>query len=181
MTSDTLPSSSSSQPPAGGNASQLPVDPILLGPEDFADTDSDHSDEEVEEPPQAPTPTPSAQESEPVSDTSATPQPGRQRTSRGGTKRKRGEIDIERLMERSQKDWAERDDKRLKAQADSQIEIARIQAESHERIMEAQRQMEKENQENQSALERDREERQTRTIQTILSSMVDIVNAKNNT
>jgi hypothetical protein len=51
-------------------------------------------------------------------------------------RRSKGDSELKRLLDLNRSDWAEREDKRLKTQADVQLQIARIQTESQERLLE---------------------------------------------
>ena len=83
---------------------------------------------------------------------------------------------LKRFIDLNRNDWAEREEKRLKIQGDIQLQIARMQTESQERLMEMQLQREDRRDETQLRREEKRDERHLQMIQSIMTSMVGIVN-----
>jgi hypothetical protein len=92
----------------------------------------------------------------------------RQKSS-ASSRRTKGDGELKRLVELNRSDLAEREEKRLKIQSDTQIEVARIQAESQERIMDKQLQ-----------IQREQNEGQQQMFQNIMASMLQIVTAVSN-
>jgi len=106
----------------------------------------------------------------------------------GSTRRNKGDGELKRLVELNRNDFAEREEKRQKIRAETQIEVAQIQAESQERMLdkqmlmkreesETQMQMQREERELQRELQKEREERQLQMFQGMMASMVQIVTA----
>jgi hypothetical protein len=93
------------------------------------------------------------------------------------THRSKSDGELKRLIDLDRGDWAEREEKRLKMQADVQIQIARIQAESQERFLEMQMQMQRDEREYQREREKERDERQLQMIQSVMASVIGIVNS----
>ena len=90
--------------------------------------------------------------------------------SREGT----GYGELRKLVELNRSDYEKREEKRSKIQADTQLQVMRIQAESQERLMSMQLQMQREDREAQ----RERDERQLKMIQSIVTSLVQVVNTR---
>jgi hypothetical protein len=174
VTSDTL-SQRVQLPSPWQTPSQLPSDSLILSPNDWPENDPEQqhnfsASREVDEDavddsnssddlPAASTPVPSA-------GTSTSTRLKRKSSISGRGNRRRGNGDLTRLPELNRNDWAEREEKRLKMQADTQLQIARIQAESQERILEIQMRRDKE-----------RDERQLQMFQSLMDSVIQIVNS----
>lgn len=108
-------------------------------------------------------------------------------TPSASVRKNKGDGELRRLVELNRKDFAEREEKRQKVQADTQIEIARIQAESQEKIMDKQLQIKREENESQMRMQREerelqgeREERQLQMFQGMMASMIQIVTTRSN-
>jgi len=82
--------------------------------------------------------------------------------------------ELQKIIELTNDGWEKREEKRSKIQAETQLQITRIQAESQERLMGMQLQMQREDREAQ----RERDERQLQMIQSIMASLVQVVNTR---
>jgi hypothetical protein len=113
--------------------------------------------------------------------------PTRARPRPESSRKRKGDGELKRLIDLNRNDWAEREEKRLKIQGDIQLQIARMQTESQERLMEMQlrredrrdeTQLRREEKRDETQLQREekRDERHLQMIQSIMTSMVGIVN-----
>ena len=98
---------------------------------------------------------------------------------------KGGYGELQKLVELNRSDWEKREEKRSKIQADTQLQVTRIQAESQERLMGMQLQMQREDREAQRErderdreIQRERDERQLQMVQSIVASLVQVVNTR---
>ncbi|KAN0069405.1 hypothetical protein V8E54_012420 [Elaphomyces granulatus] len=172
VTSDTL--SPHEQP----SESQFQSQPNPLVLDDWPDSEPDDRAND------APTPSPPPTSAAPALTSPRTqPRPN----PSGSSRRNKGDGELKRLAKLNRSDWAEREEKRQKIQADTQIEVARIQAESQERIMDKQLQMQKEESERQMQIQREerelhreREERQFQMFQGMMTSMIQLVANRTN-
>lgn len=146
----------------------LPSDPFALGLDDWPESDLDQQENvrasrevvQVDEEPE-PTPAPSTR--------------ARLKRKSSTSLRKNkgyGDGELQKLVELNRSDWAEREEKRLRIQADTQIEIARIQANNQEKLLDKQLEMQREDR----ALQRERDEKQLQMFQNIVASIVQVVN-----
>jgi len=177
VTSDTI--SPHEQP----SESQFQPQPNPLVLDDWPESESDDRAND------APTPSPPPTSAAP-SAAAAAPAPTSPRTQprpNPSPRRNKGDGELKRLAKLNRSDWTEREEKRQKIQADTQIEVARIQAESQERIMDKQLQMQKEESERQMQIQREerelhreREERQFQMFQGMMTSMIQLVTNRTN-
>ena len=190
ITADTLSQQQlpSEQAPPSELQPQTQFDPLLLGPDDWPESDAEQQESgdhaESLRNGVARTRAPSTSATSVLASSARTQSRPRPSAS---SRRNKGDGEFRRLVELNRRELAEREEKRQKIQADAQIEVARIQAASQERIMEKKMQMKREEGEKQMQvqreereLQREREERQLQMFQAMMASMIQVATTRSN-